>query len=86
MRTYSTRWGESEVSVSADWGQANSPVKGVDGGRHAADFNHLWWLALFQAVEECAKAEGLDTENAEVIARIIEAVESGVESDTEWRT
>jgi len=81
MKTYSTHWGESKVSVTANWGQANSPVKGVDGGRQVADFNHDMRRALRAALVEHAEAEGLDTEDAEVLDRIFEAMdEAALES------
>lgn len=57
-----THWGDYDVTVTADWSQASCPVSGLDGGQQVADFCHRPKAALRRALEESARAEGMDVD------------------------
>jgi len=79
--TYSTKWGSDTVIVSADWGEASSPVDGVSGGRQVADFRHSGSRALRAAIEECAEKDGMDLEDDDTIEKIDGAMDEIMEGE-----
>jgi hypothetical protein len=83
ISTYSTKWGDDTVTISADWAQASWHVEGLNSGQQVADFRHDWERALRCALEECASIEGLDIEDAATQKLIEDALSEAVWEESE---
>ncbi len=71
MATLITKWGSDKISVSANWAEASSQIMGdLEGGLQVADVRHDPRTALRKALEQCARHEGLDSDDDDVIEQI----------------
>jgi hypothetical protein len=78
--TMHTRWFGETVAVSANWAQAADQIEGLPGFQ-VADFRHRPERALEAALEDIAKAEGLDVSEKETRLKINRALRRAVWDD-----
>lgn len=73
--TYSTQWGNDEITITADFAQASSPViSDMLCGRQVADFRHSPRRAMMAALEAAAEADGLATDDDEITEETADAI------------
>ena len=81
VTTYRTEWYAETIEVGADWAQAAYPVHGDAHGRQVADFQHDGLAALRAAVEDAARADGIDPETTDGATEIDEAMSYAIEDE-----
>ncbi len=81
--TYTTTWGSSNVSITADFSQASSPVIGDVCGRQVADFCHSPRLAMMAALESMAQAEGLSVDEDNITEETADWINAALDRMTE---